>query len=168
MKIRSWRGAMIATAVLVGGAGALAFAAEQVAVEVKVLVIRSGKGSMYPPVAEAKQNDKLDVVGREADSWLRVSYGGKEGYVKDTALKPRGAVGLSGLAEGMTQMTGQTSDVGASAAARGIDDDARQYAVSKGMNPEPLNQMLRNRDRVAGERWIQFTNEGKVGPAKQK
>src|SRR5262245_42110749 len=128
MNIRSWRGALVASAVLVGGAGALAFAAEQVAVEVKVLVIRSGKGSMYPPVAEAKQNEKLDVVQRDADAWLRVAHNGKEGYVKETALKPRGAVGLSGLAEGMTQMTGQTSDVGASAAARGIDEDARQYA----------------------------------------
>jgi hypothetical protein len=106
------------------------------------------------------------VVAREPDDWLKVQFGGKEGYVKATALSPRGATGLSAWAE-TAAPAGRTSDVGASAAARGISDDAVRYAAAKGMNKAGLEQMIRNRDRVAGQRWQQFAQEGKVGPAKQ-
>lgn len=156
----------VLAALVIGALGA-ALAAEQVRVEVQLLVIRSGKGSMHAKVAEAKKDDMLDVVQRDADDWLKVRFGDKEGYIKATALKPRGATGLSALAEGAAQLSGQTSDVGASAAARGIDDNAIAYASSKGMNTDGLKRMLDSRDRVVGQRWLAFTREGRVGPARQ-
>jgi hypothetical protein len=140
--------------------------ADEVVVEVQKLVIRSGKGSMYPPVAEAKVNDKLTVVERQPDDWLRVQYAGKEGFVKGAALKPRGATGLSGLAEGANKLTGNTSDVGASAAARGIDANALEYASSKNLNTAGLEAMVQSRQRVAGERWVQFVREGNLSAGK--
>jgi uncharacterized protein YraI len=141
--------------------------AEQVLVEVQMLPIRGGKGSMYGTVTQAKKGDKLEVVAREPDDWLKVRFNGQEGYVKGTALTPRGSTGLSAWAEGASSMSGRTSDVGASAAARGVSADATNYAASKGMSKTGLEQMIRNRDRVAGQRWQQFTQEGKVGPNKQ-
>jgi uncharacterized protein YgiM (DUF1202 family) len=166
MNRRFRNGSMVLLAVLLLCVGVVL--AEQVMVEVQVLPIRAGKGSMYGTVAQAKRGDRLDVIQREQDDWLRVQFAGKEGYVKGTALQPRGSTGLSAWAEGATQLTGGTSDVGASAAARGISQDAVNYASSKGMNKAGLEQMIRNRDRVAGARWQQFANEGKVGPAKQQ
>jgi hypothetical protein len=154
---------MVLTSVLVIGAVA---AAEQVLVEVQVVQIRGGKGSMYGTVAQAKKGDRLDVVAREADDWLKVRFNGQDGYVKRTALTPRGSTGLSAWAEGASA-SGRTSDVGASAAARGISEDAVRYAAAKGMSKAGLEQMIQNRDRVAGQRWQQFVQEGRVGPARQ-
>lgn len=142
-----------------------ALLAEDVVVQVQTLTVRSGKGSMYPPVGEVPKDSTLQVVERQPDGWLKVNLNGQEGYVKETALKPREASMVSGLSASANAVTGNTSDVGATAAGRGINDDAAVYAQSKGMNTAPLDQMIANRDRVAGQRWVQFTQEGKVGPA---
>ena len=83
-------------------------------------------------------------------------------FTSDSLLTLQG-----GAAAGANQLTGNTSDVGAAAAARGIRDDAAVYASSKGYNTAGLEQMVQNRERVAGQRWVEFTQQGKVGPAKQ-
>lgn len=140
--------------------------AEDVIVQVQTLVVRSGKGSMHPPVAEVKKDSTLSIIERQPDGWLKVAVDGQEGYVKESALKPREASMISGLSAGANALTGSTSDVGATAAGRGINDDAAIYAQSNGMNTAPLDQMIANRDRVAGQRWVQFTQQGQVGPAK--
>jgi len=121
---------------------------------------------MYPPVGEVQKDGRLAVVERQADGWLKVSVNGQDGYVKESALKPRDPSIVSGLSAGANAMTGQTSDVGATAAGRGINDDAAVYAESKGLSTAAVDQMIANRNRVAGDRWVQFTKEGKVGPAK--
>jgi hypothetical protein len=144
----------------------LAAMAEQVVVEVQTLTVRSGKGSMYPPVAEVPNQTKLDVIERQPDGWLKVKANDKEGFIKESALKPRSPSMFGGASAGANALTGNTSDVGAAAAARGISDDAHTYAVSKGYKTDALNQMIASRNRVAGQRWIQFTQEGKVGPAR--
>ena len=154
---------MLPMALLLGGIGAAM--AEEVTVQVQTLVVRSGKGSMYPPVGQAKKDQKLAVTERQGD-WLKVKIDGKDGFVKETALRPAGATGLSAAMEGAANLTGGTSDVGASAAARGLTDDAEGYASAKGMSTAGVEQMIKNRDRVAGQRWIEFTKEGRVGPSK--
>ena len=61
--------------------------APQVTVKTDTLNIRSGPGSNYPPVASAKQGDKLAVTGKAPDcSWLAVtSAQGQAGWVNGGA-----------------------------------------------------------------------------------
>jgi uncharacterized protein YgiM (DUF1202 family) len=140
--------------------------ADDVVVHVQTLVVRSGKGSMYPPVGEVQKDARLQVIEKRPGGWLKVKIdGGGEGYVKESALEPREASLVSGLSAGANAVTGNTSDVGATAAGRGINDDASVYASSKNLSTAALDQMIANRDRVAGQRWVQFTQEGRVGPA---
>lgn len=147
------------------GIGAFAVA-ETVVVQVQSLVIRSGKGSMHAVVAEVPASTTLEIVERQPDGWLKVKAGDKEGFIREGALKPRSAGILGGASAGMNTITGNTSDVGATAAARGIRDDAIAYATSKGYKTDALSQMIQNRNRVAGETWTKFTQDGNVGPAK--
>lgn len=166
MRIRSTGRRSWALMLGVAMAGAGVALAEDVVVQVQSVSIRSGKGSMYPPIGEATNQQRLEIVERQADGWLKVRLAGKDGYVKEAALKPRSPSLFSGASSGMNALTGNNPDVGASAAARGIKDDATQYASSKGYNTAALQTMIDNRKRVAGERWVQFTQEGKVGPSK--
>jgi hypothetical protein len=159
------RRSTIALGVAMFGVGLVAMA-EQVVVEVQTLSVRAGKGSMYPVVAEVPKQTKLDVIERQPDGWLKVKANDKEGFIKESALKPRSPGMFSGAAAGANALTGNTSDVGAAAAARGITDDANTYAIQHGYKTDALDQMIANRNRVAGQRWVQFTQEGKVGPAK--
>lgn len=147
------------------GAGTM-LRAEDVIVQVQTLVVRAGKGSMYPPVGEVQKDSALTIIEHQDDGWLKVSVNGQVGFVRESALKPRDAGMISGLSAGANAVTGNTSDVGATAAGRGINDDAAVYAQSNGLNTAPLDQMIANRDRVAGQQWVAFTQEGKVGPAK--
>jgi hypothetical protein len=158
---------LVAISAAVLGLGVVTAVAEQVVVQVQTLVIRSGKGSMYPPVAEVPNQTKLDVLERQPDGWLKVKANDKEGFIREAALKPRSPSMLGGASSAANTLTGNTSDVGAAAAGRGISEDAQAFAVSKGYNTAALDQMIANRNRVAGQRWIMFTQEGKVGPAKQ-
>lgn len=142
--------------------------AEEVVVQVQTLVIRAGKGSMFPPVAQAKNQDKLEVIERQPDGWLKVKTSAGDGFIKESSLKPRDPGILSGLSQGANAVSGNTSDVGASAAARGIGEDAFVYASNNRMRTDALERMVRTRDQVAGQRWMQFTREGQIGPSKSR
>jgi hypothetical protein len=137
--------------------------AEQLVVAVDELVVRSGKGSMYPPVATLSQKDKFEALEHQPNGWLRVKAGDQEGFVKETALTPRKVSNLSGAAG-----SAQASDVNASAAARGLDPNTIKYATTKGMKTDGYFKMLENRNAVVGEPWLKFTDAGKVGPSKTK
>ena len=143
--------------------------AEDIPVRVKSLQVRSGKGSMYPLVAELKAGEKLQVTERQSGGWLKVKVGDEEGYVRETALASRGGSGLGDLSKGASALSGnaEASDVGASAAARGIEPLAQQYAASNGMSTAGVEQMIANRNRVIDSgQWVKFTEEGKVGPSR--
>lgn len=161
------RRSMRAIVLLIAALGLGAALAEEVVVEVQTLVIRSGKGSMYPPVAEARNQDKLLILERQPDKWLMVRFDEQEGFVRETALVARKSGSLSSALKGTKVLTGDTSDIGASAAARGVGEDTAVYAYSKGMSTAGLELMIASRNRVAGEPWVRFTEEGKVGPSKQ-
>jgi uncharacterized protein YraI len=160
------RNKLIGAAISVALLGASVVLAEDVVVQSQRVVVRAGKGSMFPPVGEAAKDSRLTVVGREEGGWLVVKIGDKQGYVKESALAPRQAGSLSGISTAANAVSGNDSSIGVTAAARGIGDDAKQYAATKNYNTAPLQQMTATRDRVAGERWIAFTAEGKVGPSK--
>ena len=163
---RRW---VLALALAATGTGAGLALADEIVVRAKAVDIRAGRGSMFPVVATLKSGDRLQVEERQG-KWLRVSVGGKEGFVVETALAAAGGSGLGALSQGANTLAGnaQASEVGASAAARGIGVDpvAAQYASSQGMSTAGIEQMLANRNRVVNSgQWLKFTQQGKVGPS---
>src|SRR5581483_5667763 len=82
------------------GAGALALA-EDVTVDRDTVDIRSGKGSMFPSVAQVHKGDTLTVVSHEG-KWLKVSTNGKEGWVFEDVLSTRNSSALGDAVHGLS------------------------------------------------------------------
>jgi hypothetical protein len=160
---RHRRRAAVLAGLLVLGTGVAI--AEQLVVQSESVVVRSGKGSMYPPVGEIRKNASIEVLERQAGGWLRVKVGDKEGFLREESLKPRDNRSLSGVTQITNAVSGNNPDASAVAAGRGIENDAMVYASQHNYNTAALQSMIASRDRVVGQRWIQFTTEGKVGPA---
>jgi len=134
--------------------------AEDVWVNRPSLDIRDGKGAAYPVVVTAKKGDKLSIVAREA-KWLKVSFGGKEGYIFENSISPKQVA-----PEKMSDMSAEAKAMTTDAAAKGLEPEALAYAKSHSLNDAGLNQMKAMRKLVSGKDFEQFTTEGKVGPAR--
>ena len=157
---------VIASAVL--GISASAALAETVYVKLRSGTIRSGADATLAPLADVKQGDKLEVLGHEG-SWLKVSVGGKQGYIHQNAIsdKPVGGQGGS-LGKGSSNVTASAG--GASLAGRGIGDDAGKWSQGKNLNIAGLERMLVQNEVIrhqSGDIFAQFVRSGNVGPAKK-
>lgn len=142
--------------------------AEDVWTKTNATPVRAGKGALHKEVDSVKQGTKLTVLAREG-KWLKVSYdkNGKpvEGYVFEGSISNTRVGGdLAGALGGRTD----TADPSASAAARGLEPQADQYAASKNMDPKVIDRLIELRNSITPEEWEKFTNEGKVGPAAQQ
>jgi hypothetical protein len=156
---------LIASAVLGISASALA---ETVYVKLRSGTIRSGTDATLEPVADVKQGDKLDVIGREG-SWIKVSVGGKQGYIQQNAIsdKPVGGKGGS-LGQGSANVT--ASAAGAGLAGRGLGDDAAKWSQGKNLNVAGLERMLAQNEVIrhqSGNVVGEFVKSGNVGPARK-
>ena len=132
-------------------AGAV-LAVEVIAVKVQVLDIWSHKGSMFGTVATLKQGDQFVVIEHQADGWLFVAFGDKQGYVKETALEPPKGGGFGDAFKGMNVGRADAADPSASMAARGIDQGPAFYATAKNYQTDGLAEMLAARQAVVGPR----------------
>jgi uncharacterized protein YgiM (DUF1202 family) len=162
---RKQRSLLIAGAVF--GITASAWA-ETVYVKLRSGTIRSGTDATLEPVADVKQGDKLDVIGHEG-SWLKVSVGGKQGYIQQNSIsdKPVGGKGGS-LSQGSANITASAG--GASLAGRGLGDDAAKWSQSKNLNVAGLERMLAQNEVIrhkSGNLLGEFVKAGNVGPAKK-
>src|SRR5688572_12297263 len=138
---------------------------EEVFVQQPSVVVRAGKGAVYEEVATVKKGDKLTLIAREG-KWLRVSVGGKEGYIFENSVGPsKSAAGLGGLSSLLSSGAG-TGSASDTAAGRGLGESL-DWARGKNMSPAGLNRMLTIRKGVTPLEWERFVNEGRVGPAKQ-
>jgi uncharacterized protein YraI len=136
--------------------------AEDVTVQRDMLDVRSGKGAMFPSVAQVHKGDKLTVIAHDG-KWLKVSANGTEGWVFEDAIGARQSNALGDMAHALSGDS-SASDTSSSAAAKGLD--SFDYAKSKNLNPAGLQQMEAARQRVTPEAWEAFMKEGHVGTAK--
>ena len=137
---------------------------------VEQIKVTENKGIMFPVVGILKKGDKLDVLEKQPDGWLKVQFDGKEGFVWANNLEPPKNGGLLAGID-ISKLSGNRSDpnassVTASAAAKGIDGDVRFYADKSNYKLNDLVQMIDNRDSVTGTVWFDFLREGNVGPFK--
>ena len=103
-----------------------AFAApETISVTVKKISIRKDRQYYAPTVAEAAFRDKLVVLAREKD-WLRVSFGGVEGWVH------KSATAVTAVSVTAKDATGGVSQDDVAFASKGFDSSVeREYSKSK-------------------------------------
>ncbi len=154
--------ASVAVAALLAGAGVAS--AEEVFVKQTSIVIRAGKGAAYDEVGKAVKGDKLQIIAREG-KWLKVKTNSGEGYVFETAVaETKPGDDMSGIGKMLGGASG-SSTASDAAAGKGFGESL-DWAKSKRMSPAGLNRMIALRKSVTGKDWEQFTDEGKVGPAK--
>jgi uncharacterized protein YraI len=144
-------------AALAGGA----VLAEDVWVQSESVDIRAGKGAVYPVVATASKGAKLSVIAHEG-KWLQVQAGDKPGYVFETAISASKVDGGGNLLANMEPS--DSTNMSSGAAAKGLTEDADQYARSKNMDPKAMNRLIDYRKKIDPKDWEKFTAEGKVGP----
>jgi uncharacterized protein YgiM (DUF1202 family) len=137
---------------------------------VEQIKVTDNKGIMFPVIGVLKKGDKLDVLEKQSDGWLKVQLSGKEGYVWANNLEPPKNGGLLAGID-VSKITGTQSDpnassVTASAATKGIGPGVQFYADKSNYKLNDLVQMIDNRDSVTGNVWFDFLREGNVGPFK--
>jgi hypothetical protein len=132
--------------------------AEEVVVKYPVANILAGKSAGSDHIVQVKRADKLQVLGHEG-SWLKVKFGGKEGYVHENS------VASAASSEGSTITSGSSSNVSpasGSLAATGVGESAA-WAKSAGKSREGLNELIGFRHLVQESDWKKFMAEGHVG-----
>lgn len=170
---RSPAAPMLAALLLAGAA-----LAEEKSVKRAELTVREGKGSIYKPVATLRRGDVVNVVGRDETNsrWLKVSVGGKTGWVYEDALETR-AVASSAGGVGFIN-AGATAAPNAAAASGNFEDrisvtggvtlagggwDAKTYAQANKLNPAGLQAMMGSRQALTPQQIEAFMSQGKVG-----
>lgn len=160
------RTALLAAAI--GSSAALVFAGD-LYVQPDKLDVREGPGLLFDPVDTVAKNAKLTEIERTDDGWIKVQTPtGKTGYVFKQSVgdKPAPGPGLfSGLA---VTSDAEASQMSTGAAAKGLEPEAEKYAANKNYSKGPLDKVIAMNRAVKGKQWLQFCQDGKVGPAKPK
>ena len=156
-KRRRWAVVAAAIVAVVGTGIAIA---EDVWVDRPVAHIRSGKGSLYPVVAEAVKGDKLSVIERDGN-WLHVQFNVQEGWLYDRELSAREVAPEAVASADQGQSTGANS----SASIKGFTPG--EYAVKKGYSEVPLQTLEANIAAViTPDGWQKFMADGQIGADK--
>jgi uncharacterized protein YgiM (DUF1202 family) len=145
-----------------------AVGAETVYVKFGNAAIRSGQHSTDAVVAPVKQGDQLQVVGRE-NSWLKVSIGGKQGYIHKNSISTE-PVQIQRGSSGNSKYAGRGMSAEAGLAGRGLGPNAEKWAQGKNLNPSGLMRMLDQNKEIrfnSGDALQQFVTAGHVGSAKK-
>jgi len=146
-----------------------AVVAEDLYVQPARLDVREGPGLLFDPVDSVSKSAKVTVLERTDDGWIKIQTpSGKQGYVfqKELDKKPPPAPGpLAGLS---VTSDAEASQMGTGAAAKGLEPEAENYARSKSYNKASLDQVIALNKSVKGKEWMQFCQDGQIGPAKPK
>jgi uncharacterized protein YgiM (DUF1202 family) len=148
--------------------GATVAIAEDLFVQLDQVQLTDGPGQLFDAVATVNRNDKLQVLERTEDGWIKVkTLSGKEGYVFNETVGKQPASG--GTSVSVTS-DAEARRLGAAAASKGIEPEAKQYASAKNYNPAALQRVidLNARSNEKARKWIAFCKDGNVGPSKPR
>jgi hypothetical protein len=148
---------------LFAAAAGLAWAAQQIVVKVSELQIQGSVTGFARPVALVKKGQTLQVISRQGD-WLRVrTPGGQEGFVKEAAVTERS------LAPSTTfNLPGDARSSGpeASAATKGLEPQAVEFANVKGYRTDRVEGMIQTYQLITPEEFERFLAEGGLSPGR--
>jgi uncharacterized protein YgiM (DUF1202 family) len=163
---RSLRAAILAAAVM--GSAAALVVAEDLFVQPEHADVREGPGRLFDVTTTINKNSKVTVLERTDDGWVKVQTpDGKQGYIfqKELGAKPPAAPGP--FAFNVTS-DAEASQMGTAAAGKGLEPEAENYAKNKNYSKANLDKVIALNRTVKGKDWMQFCQDGKVGPAKPK
>jgi hypothetical protein len=142
---RTWRAAAATAAVAVLGTLSTAAMAEEAIVKMPAASVLSAKTARSTKLANLKTGDKLQVLAHEG-SWLKVSFGGKEGYVHENTV---GGGGDNKLSKVLGEAGGASaSEATGALAGKGGWETAMDWAKGHGMNTAGLEKMIAVRNSI--------------------
>ena len=149
-------------AVLAGvlGVAVVAYAAEMVKIVDREVAIRRDKRTYSPRLATAVERDTVEVVANEAP-WLRVRFGGVEGWILESSVTSDPEYVYSGEASRGVRVTEQ------GAARRGFSPEVEKQYRTENPNLEPafaILKMIEDGWIYPDDRVIAFMEEGKIAP----
>ena len=126
---RTWRAVAAAAAVAVLGTLSTAAMAEEAIVKMPAASVLSAKTARSTKLASLKTGDKLQVLAHEG-SWLKVTFGGKEGYVHENTV---GGGGDNSLSKALGKASGSSaSEASGKLAGKGVGEGA----IGVGQEPQ--------------------------------
>jgi hypothetical protein len=137
---------------------ALAWAAEKLVVIEREAAIRRDKRNYSPKLATAKEGEQVTLISRE-DPWIRVEFGGVEGWMNQSSVTNDAKVVLSGQAVASGVRATEQS-----AAGRGFNPTVeREYRKS---NPK-LDSAFHFLDKIEKETYpeekvVKFLKDGRL------
>jgi len=144
-------------AVAVAAVMGVSAAAETRDVKLPNTSLLAKKSAMSAKLAQLKRGDSLDVLGTEG-SWLKVRYGGQEGYVHENNVGKPG--------EQIRAGSGKAGSASAAEAGRGVGESA-EWAKATGKSTAGLDRMVKLREQIGEGELEKFAAEGNVGPGKK-
>jgi len=154
-------------AIVIGSAAVVV--AEDLYVQPEKLDVREGPGLLFDPVDTVNRNAKLQVLEKTDDGWIKVQTpGGKQGYVFGKSVGAKPAAGPGPLAGLNLTSNAEASEMSTGAASKGLEPEAEHYARSKNYSKASLDRVVALNKSVKGKQWLEFCQQGKVGPAKGK
>lgn len=163
---RGVRAAIFAAAAL--GSAAALVVAEDLIVQPEHAELREGPGRLFDVTGTVNKNSRVTVLERTDDGWVKVQTpDGKQGYIfqKQLGTKPPAAPGPFSF---NTTSDAEASQMGTAAAGKGLEPEAESYAKNKNYSKVNLDKVIAMNKAVKGKDWMQFCQDGKVGPAKPK
>jgi hypothetical protein len=142
-----------------------ASAIDSVVVENTLVRLRSQKGTMYAPVAEASKGQTLQVL-ETSGKWLKVQLGDKVGWIPEAELRPPSGGFASIAGDTRANVTGGpgASPLSESAAGKGLNQTTYEFGRRNNLSPKPLEKLVAQRNEIiASGKWQAFAAEGKVG-----
>lgn len=146
---------------LAAGATLAGAAAGTVYVNADSLSIVARPRTVAEVVTTVDRGTPLQVIEQQGPRWIKVSVGGKEGYVATAAVsdKPTGAKG-AGVTVSSIKQGGYVPQLETAAAVKGVGEGARQYANAKNQSTRGLEELFNRRNDVTPQAFDAFLQEG--------
>lgn len=135
--------------------------------------VRSGPGTQYTVLGQARLGDALDITGRSANNqWLRVNFNGQEGWISaalfdvtgDVATAPEAAAGPNAV---LRQTSSQTSaaQAGKVVVVTRVNANLRSTPSTDGnvLATIPFNTQLDVTGRSGDNNWVQVSFNNQTG-----
>jgi uncharacterized protein YgiM (DUF1202 family) len=142
--------------------------AEDLYVQPEHAEVREGPGRLFDVTGTVNKNSKVTVLERTDDGWIKIQTAdGKQGYIfqKQLGTNPPAAPGPFNF---NVTSDAEASNMGTAAAGKGLEPEAESYAKNKNYSKVNLDKVIAMNKAVKGRDWMQFCQDGKVGPAKGK
>lgn len=124
------------------------------------LNIRSGNGPNYRSLGSLKKNDPVNITGKTANNWYRITFNGMHGYVNGAYLKKKAVQKSKPKQTNAIKVTNESGTYK-------VEANTLNVRSGNGTNFQSIGSLKRNnRINVTGKTsngWYRFNYNGKTG-----